>query len=136
MCLKPASKAPQRTFKESFRLPRMTHWLVLSMVLFAVAMYVASAHPGSLVAVSLYKVHMVSLAGWCAYWLDRALFPYARPHDFLAEEDSGFAPTAPLGQEHAELIVGESLFASIAGLVMLRRALVTLGVLLCIGLGA
>ena len=34
----------------------------------------------------VYKITLVSLAAVAGYWLDRALFPYARPDAFLAED--------------------------------------------------
>lgn len=122
-------------------LPRMTLWLLLSLVLFGLAMYVASAHPGSLLAVSLYKVHMVSIAGWCGYWLDRALFPYARPHTFVHDDQdqqihgSPAVASVDFSDTGLELIDG-GIVSHMAGLVMLRRALIALGALIAIGLGA
>ncbi|MFI5447739.1 putative holin [Polaromonas sp. UC242_47] len=66
------------------KLPRMLVWLVLTIVLMGLALLLQAEAPGNLVAVTLYKAHLLSLGGWGGYWLDRALFPHARPHE-LAE---------------------------------------------------
>lgn len=36
--------------------------------------------------VIVYKGGLVTLGGFVGYWLDRHLFPYARPHTFTAQE--------------------------------------------------
>lgn len=33
--------------------------------------------------VSLYKLSLITSAAWVGYWIDRSLFPYARPDAFL-----------------------------------------------------
>lgn len=57
------------------KLPRMTSWwliaLALSVLVFAIA-------PQQL-PVSIYKLNLISLAALAGYWIDRAVFPYARP---------------------------------------------------------
>jgi Putative 2/3 transmembrane domain holin len=65
------------------KLPRMLLWLVLTLVLIVLAHVAQTQLPGSLAAVTLYKAHLLVLGGWVGYWLDRALFPYARPHQLL-----------------------------------------------------
>lgn len=34
--------------------------------------------------VTIYKLSLITLAGLVGYWLDRSLFPYARPDVFVA----------------------------------------------------
>lgn len=60
------------------KLPRMTKTALLAVLLF-VAVFLISPQQ---VGVIVYKVALVFLAGVAGYVLDRALFPYARPHAF------------------------------------------------------
>lgn len=96
---------------------RLLHWLAISLLLFVVANVVAAHWPSSPLAVTLYKAHMVSLAGWMGYWLDRALFPYSRPHQCFG----GVCTTSRDEQ---------------AGLYMLRRAIIVAACLIAVSLGA
>lgn len=74
-------------------LPRMALWVLISLVLLAAAVFsqAVGVSPGSVLAVSIYKAHLISLGGWAGYWLDRTLYPYARPHELKcqAEDDAG-----------------------------------------------
>ena len=116
----------------------MTRFLILfvSILLMAAACAAQSALPGTLLAVSLYKAHLLSLGGWGGYWLDRALFPYARPHELLddAQDAADYGSAAEQhGHYSASTLatVGHTLDG--AGL---RRAIVVAACLLCVGLGA
>ena len=110
--------------------PRMLHWLLLTVVLLILAVAVQTHWPGTLVAVSLYKAQLMCLGGWGGYWLDRALFPYARPHEHLIDD----APSPPDAEftEGAWLGVTSTAYP----MSMLRRAIITAGCLVCVGLGA
>jgi hypothetical protein len=57
-------------------IPRLVVWLLVSVVLLA---GIALISPQQLPVV-LYKIALVTIAAVLAYWLDRTLFPYARPH--------------------------------------------------------
>ncbi len=61
------------------RAPRNSLFVLLAIALLAV---IAVASPAQLPVV-LYKAALVALAGVMGYWLDRVLFPYARPDSFL-----------------------------------------------------
>lgn len=61
------------------RFPRMFGWLLLAVVLVGC---IAAVSPQQL-PVTLYKLCLITLAGVVGYWLDRALFPYARPDFYL-----------------------------------------------------
>jgi hypothetical protein len=63
--------------------------------------------------VVIYKLSLVTLGVVIAYWVDRALFPYDRPHTYLE--------------------TGEDLMPR--GLAMLRRALVVVACVLGLTLG-
>jgi hypothetical protein len=112
-------------------LPRMTLWIALTLGLIVGALVAQDRVPGSLIAVSLYKAHLMALAGWGGYWLDRALFPYARPDVFMDEFISATNPVSTTAPDGEQL-----LFSSMLAAAMLRRALVVGACLVCVGLGA
>jgi hypothetical protein len=119
-------------FKALSKLPRMFEWLLLSLVLFFLVQLVEQYFPRSHAAVSLYKLHLLSLAGWGGYVLDRALFPYSRPHVFFHDLEDAQIHGAP------HTVFGAQLDAMLDSAVwsMLRRAVIVLGCLVCVGLGA
>ena len=119
------------------RLPRMIVWLLLSVLVMGATLVVQRIAPASLVAVTFYKVHLLLLAGWGGYWLDRALFPYARPHELMAGQLEVEAPEpepedGPI-QGHAYLQVAAGTWYETS---MLRRAIIVAGCLVCVALGA
>ena len=113
----------------SLKLPRMLVWLALTIVLMVLALRLQVLAPGNLMAVTLYKAHLLSLGGWGGYWLDRALFPYDRPHTYL-ELDKPEAEKAE-GVAEAELVSGYAF-----GHTMIRRAIIVAACLITVGLGA
>lgn len=108
---------------------RMFYAALFTVALIGLAFLVQAGWPGSLVAVSLYKAHLMALGGWGGYWIDRALFPYDRPHEYLEGDDAG---DEPLDGTVAISHVALQQF----GLSMLRRAVVVAACLICVGLGA
>lgn len=66
---------------ERWRPPRLIDWLLVAVALVALIWWLAPQN----IPVLLYKLALVSLAGVVGYWLDRALFPYARPHDWMVD---------------------------------------------------
>ena len=64
------------------RAPRNSLWLIAAAVLLAV---IALVSPVQLPVV-LYKTALIALAAVLGYWLDRALFPYARPDSYLEQD--------------------------------------------------
>lgn len=87
------------------RTPRMTMWTVITLCLLAVLAFI---RPEQLQVV-LYKSFLVTLGAVMAYWLDRALFPNARP------------------TECAEIVL--------VGVAMMRRALIVLAVIIGLTMG-
>lgn len=71
--------------------PRMLFWLVLTLFLIGLSLLFQAAAPGNLISVTLYKAHLLALGGWGGYWLDRALFPYSRPHQLIETYDADAA---------------------------------------------
>lgn len=66
-------------------LPRMSGWLFIVVLLMA-AVWLLAPHQ---LMVSLYKLSLVTLAAVVGYWLDRSIFPYARPHELFGSTDIG-----------------------------------------------
>lgn len=64
-------------------IPRMFDWLIAALLLTLLVWFIAPQQ----VPVSLYKVSLVALAAVAGYWIDRSLFPYARPHEMLFPTD-------------------------------------------------
>lgn len=89
-------------------LPRLSGWSAIAIALLAA---LALTHPAQL-GVVLYKSSLVVLASVLGYWIDRSLFPYARPHTQLKTEPS-----------------------TLAALLMLRRSVIVLACILGLTLG-
>jgi len=113
------------------KLPRLSLWLVISVLLLIV---VALLYPQQL-GVSLYKLSLVSMAGVIGYWLDRALFPYARPDGYLAHDPRNRHNPHPGDIEGADYRINNGYHVVFAA-AMLRRALIVAAAMLAIGLGA
>lgn len=99
------------------RLPRLFGWLLFALVLLAAVVWLA---PHQL-PVSLYKLSLVAMAAVAGYWLDRSLFPYARP-------DRLFGASAEPGEHMPR--------ALLVAAAMIRRALIVAAAVLAVGLGA
>ena len=105
------------------RLPRLTLWVFVTM---ALMICLALAAPEQMPVIA-YKVALVTLGVVLAYWLDRALFPYARPHEYMPKP-LGPGGCGPDPQEADRYTVA---FAAAC----LRRALVVLACVLGLTLG-
>lgn len=97
-----------KSFWPGARLPRMFDWMLITLILLGL---IAVLSPQQL-PVSLYKLSLITMAAVVGYWVDRALFPYARP------DDLAIAPSAIL-QASA----------------MLRRAIIVGCAMLAVSLG-
>lgn len=118
-------------------LPRMLMCLLVTVALMVLSLLLQAKWPGTLIAVTAYKAHLMALGGWGGYWLDRALFPYDRPHEYLIEP-AGVDPTINGPEDYqAHMATATAMCsASTYGQSMLRRALIVAACLLCVGLGA
>jgi hypothetical protein len=94
--------------KPRSRLPRLT---VIALITASLLVLLALFAPQQLPVV-LYKVALVTLGAVLGYWIDRVLFPYARPHAVCTSTD--YWPRS---------------------MAMLRRALVVLACVLGLTLG-
>lgn len=117
-------------------LPRLFWWLIATILLLAVISLLAPQQ----LPVSLYKLSLVTMAGVVGYWLDRSIFPYARPDSFIDNTD--FEESCDIDLEtgaDCKILAwdsGDSALAMLFGLAMLRRALIVGAAMLAIGLGA
>lgn len=115
------------------RLPRLSGWLLIT-ILLMVSVWAIAPHQ---LAVSLYKFSLVSLAAVVGYWLDRSLFPYARPDEFLGPDLEDTLPEAePDGDFVSGIFVQDRTSLVLMGIAMLRRAIIVGCAMLAMGLGA
>ena len=125
---------------------RMTDWLLVALALALVVFLIAPQQ----LPVSIYKLSLVSMAAVAGYWIDRSLFPYARPDLFFelrhgvedAPPDTTFTSLAGVVSfaEQETAINLENArpdeLMRLAGVAMLRRAAIVVGAMLAVGLGA
>lgn len=104
-------------------LPRLTSFALIAILLTLAIAWLAPHQLG----VTLYKISLVTLAAVLGYWIDRAVFPYSRPHDLL--EDSHVARHQADPTEH-RACRQQAAYAS------LRRAILMAAVIIAIALGA
>lgn len=105
-----------------FKLPRLFVWLLVTLVL---VVLIGLISPSQLPVV-LYKLSLVTLATVMAYWLDRALFPYARPHTLFNKANDL--------NSRSEFYDANQLRLQ-ASMATLRRALIVLAIVLGMTLG-
>lgn len=115
------------------RLPRLSGWLLITIALL-VSVWAIAPHQ---LPVSLYKFSLVSMAAVVGYWLDRSLFPYARPDSFVAQDAEDAPPESdPHGDIVQGLVVQDRTWMLLMGVSMLRRAIIIGCAMLTMGLGA
>ena len=100
--------------------PRLTGWTLIALLLL-LAVWLLSPQQ---LPVSLYKLSLVTLAAVVGYWLDRSLFPYARPDKFWQ-----------LTVDNTRTLVTTSLLEAM-NWACLRRAVIVGCAMLAMGLGA
>lgn len=124
---------PSKPLKSRIQPPRLSGWLLITLVLLACVWAIA---PHQL-PVSLYKLSLVTLAAVVGYWLDRSLFPYARPDVFLSLDDPGFDAWAELDPTSIEMAATpDETLLRLMGVAMIRRAIIVGCAMLAMGLGA
>lgn len=130
---------------------RMSDWLIVALVLALVVWLMAPQQ----LPVSIYKLSLVSMAAVAGYWIDRSLFPYARPDGQLARELLEAQLPAPVALDEALLkdlppepidcgtddacALAEAVDCTSVHLLigaMLRRALIVSAAMLAVSLGA
>jgi hypothetical protein len=101
------------------KFPRLTLCLLISLALMVLAFVFRSFDP--LISVTLYKAHLMSLGGWGGYWMDRAVFPYGRPHQFCKNRLCDIQTDTDADALNAA---------------SLRRAIIIAACLICVGMAA
>lgn len=125
-----------KTPRQSRPYLRMNDWLLAAIALSAAVWWIAPQQ----LPVSIYKLSLVALAAVAGYWIDRSLFPYARPDVFLMLEGAR-EPLPPLecdaDSDTCLLVIppNEGLMR-VMGICMLRRAIIVAATMLAVGLGA
>lgn len=130
------SRLHSHWYQFSERLPRLIGWIFITLLLTAAVWALAPQQ----LPVTAYKLSLVTLAGVIGYWLDRSLFPYARPDSFQQLVHELATLTDPDDIEDAgspDVLVAvrgplDLLFAA----AMLRRAVIVGCAMLAMGLGA
>ncbi|PJC14557.1 MAG: hypothetical protein CO065_14085 [Comamonadaceae bacterium CG_4_9_14_0_8_um_filter_57_21] len=115
--------------------PRLSGWLLITLALLFCVWLVAPQQ----LPVSLYKLSLVSLAAVVGYWLDRSLFPYARPDAFLALDGDPEELEESFGPEGLSIqlaVQPDAVLLQVLGVAMLRRAIIVGCAMLAMGLGA
>lgn len=116
------------------KLPRMSATLAGAILLLLV---IACIAPQQL-PVTLYKLSLITIAAVIGYWIDREMFPYARPDSFIDSSPGGSAEPALDETDHALLLIdpGAQNLARLFAAAQLRRALVVLACIIAAALGA
>ena len=109
------------------RLPRTTSWLIAACVLLAAVAFLSPVQ----LPVLLYKGSLIALAAVLGYWLDRSLFPYARPDGYLVSEWRDELPAPDGVADYPVVTEYRWLFAA----ALLRRAVVVGAVVVGVALG-
>ena len=114
------------------RLPRMLDWLLAAVVLM---LFVWQLAPHQL-PVSLYKLSLIALAAVAGYWIDRSLFPYARPDRFLSVDEPPVEEEGPDGSTLTLGTFADPVLPPLMAAAMLRRAIIVAAAMIAVGLGA
>ncbi|MEJ9951379.1 putative holin [Escherichia coli] len=101
---------------------RLRGWLVAAVLLLLI---IALVSPQQLPVV-VYKLSLISLAAVLGYWLDRSLFPKARPGQYLKHDDRLMAEGRFPVQTGLHLVFSAAL---------IRRALIVAAVCLAVAMG-
>ena len=109
------------------RAPRSSLFILLAILLLAA---IAVVSPVQLPVV-LYKASLVALAAVLGYWLDRTLFPYARPDGYLST-DWRYGTDEPVGDVDYPVVAGYELVFVWA---MIRRAVIVGACMLAMAAG-
>lgn len=125
---------------------RMADWVIAAALLTVVVWLLAPQQ----VPVTVYKLSLVALAAVAGYWIDRSLFPYARPDLFFelrhgagqVPQETAFTSLAgavSFAEQEAAINLEDAQpeeLMRLAGVSMIRRAAIVVGAMLAMGLGA
>lgn len=126
------------------RFPRLASWWTVAVVLSLVVLFFAPAQ----LPVTLYKLNLIALAAVAGYWIDRSIFPYARPNIDALRLIEPVDDALPVAQQYSEVGDAEQLelqgrfLAPLYGelyyfaATQIRRALIVAATILAVSLGA
>ena len=123
------------------KLPRLTWWWLIALALSLAVFLIAPQQ----LPVSIYKLNLIALAAVAGYWIDRSVFPYARPQlDALRaldrtddDEPARFTDEVAEDGESCMLVSmpdAAPLYFMLG--CMLRRAIIIAAAILAVSLGA
>lgn len=126
----------EQTSPPPHRYWRMNDWLLAALVLSLTVWWIAPQQ----LPVSVYKLSLVALAAVAGYWIDRSLFPYARPDVFLQLDTADNPVPAMYCDDDSDSCTlsaepNEALLR-VMGVCMLRRAIIVAATMLAVGMGA
>ena len=113
--------------KSPRRIPRMADWQLMAVLLLGAIALISPQQ----VPVALYKLSLISLAAVVGYWLDRSLFPYARPDSYLKLD---WRCVDGRCSRDADFQVASG-YQRVFALAMLRRAIIVAAVVIGVALG-
>ena len=122
------------------KLPRLTSWWLIALLL-SIAVFIIAPQQ---LPVSIYKLNLIALAAVAGYWIDRSVFPYARPQlDALraldrSDDDEPARFTDEVAEEGESCMLVQMPDAAPLYFMlgcMLRRALIMSAAILAISLG-
>lgn len=108
---------------------RMSQYAALAAAFLIILYFLSPAQ----LPVVLWKAGLLSFAGFIGYWLDRHLFPYARPHMFFStlKGDKTLTPVLDMSKRDSLDWVKADLLSK----AMLRRAIIVAAVVIGFALG-
>jgi hypothetical protein len=109
------------------KLPRTTLWLLVAVLLLAAVGLVSLVQ----LPVVLYKAALVALGAVLGYWIDRGLFPYARPDGYLVR-DWRRGTDEPEGEADFPVASG---YQNVFIAALLRRAILAAAVIVALATG-
>ncbi len=109
------------------RIPRMSGWLLIAVMLIVVIALIAPKQ----VPIAIYKLSLISLAGVVGYYLDCSLFPYARPDSYLKLDWRCVGGRCTRDADYQVANGYQRVFA----LAMLRRAMIVAAVVIGVAVG-
>lgn len=113
----------------SEKTPRMIEWWLIAIALCALISQLAPQQ----LPVSIYKISLIAIAGVVGYWLDRSLFPYARPDTFQAKDvEHDEIDDNDVLRFHLDVFPPNDVLFAVA---MMRRALIVSAAMIAVGLG-
>lgn len=117
---------------KSFCFSRL-NWLVALSAALLIILSILAPHQ---IVVALYKINLITIAALVGYWIDRIIFPYARPDGYLTydwrQQKQKLSDCGTDEQVDFSVVKDHQLAFSAA---MLRRSLIMIAVVLGVALG-